>query len=500
MPDDVNVVTEQKTTEVLDLNGKNMSSAASPLAGIFDKIESAKEEGRSAEDAIKDATPVVPEAKPVETKVEAKKPDEKEVVKSDLDSKLDEAQSKKDDSDEDPRSALKRSTEEKKREEKKVDVKKEEVKSEDAVADDELAVLPHDKPKTAKRIQALLNKVKEWETTATTTKKEAEERAAKLADLEKKLGEVSSRDPATDEKVKKQLDELAMFRRRYELDQDPEIKTRFDARVEATETAIVATLKKRGFGDPLLNLIKEEGGWRAFSDSSRVLSIPDGEGGTRQVTASELADLALKQLPLGERKEVEAAMMEQVQTKRDRERFFKEEQAKANDFFKKKDEDVRRQTAEQAKQFEEAKKTIETWQKTVEASDWLKDRELPANATLEAKAEVDEWNKQNKQLKSILAKNLSANKLDDLLPIIQESVLYYNERRAGAQLRRENERLKAELAAKEEAMTKFKTAGRSTQKSGSISIASTPQTAAEKRPRTLEESFAVLERGESLDE
>ncbi len=113
---------------------------------------------------------------------------------------------------------------------------------------------------------------------------------------------------------------------------------------------------------------------------------------------------------------------------------------------------------------------------------------------------MDEWNKQNKQLKSILTKNLSANKLDDLLPIIQESVLYYNERRNASFLRKENEKLKAELAAKEESITKFKTAGRSTQKSGSISIASSPQTLAEKKPKSLEESFAILERGESLDE
>ncbi len=496
MPDDVNIVTEQKTTEVLDANGKNMSSANSPLAGMFDKIESAKSEGRTAEEAVKEAEPTKKEEQ--QQAKEDKPLQEKKVEKTDLDKKLDDTQAKKDDED-DPRAAMKRATEEKKKEEKKAEEKKEE-KTEETVPDEELAVLPHDKPKTAKRIQALLNKVKEWESTATTTKKEAEERATKLAELEKKLSEQKTVDPTTDEKVKKQLDELAMFRRRYELDQDPEIKTRYDARVEAAETSIMASLKKRGAGEALLNLIKEEGGWRAFSDSSRTLTLPDGEGGTKQTTAADLADAVLKQLPLGERKEVEAAMMEQVQTKRDRERFFKEEQAKANDFFKKRDEDSQRQTAEQAKQFDEAKKTIETWQKGVETSDWLKDRELPANATAEVKAEVEDWNKQNKQLKAILNKNLSANKLDELLPIIQESVLYYNERRTASALRKENERLKAEVAAKDEAMTKFKTAGRSTQKSGSISIASTPQTSAEKKPKTLEESFAALERGETLED
>src|SRR6185436_18362386 len=97
------------------------------------------------------------------------------------------------------------------------------------------------------------------------TKAEAAEKATKLAEYEKKLSEVKTADPATEEKIKTQLDELAMYRRRYELDKDPNVKVKYDQRVEAAEKSIIETLKRRNAGEALLKLINDEGGWAKFS-------------------------------------------------------------------------------------------------------------------------------------------------------------------------------------------------------------------------------------------
>lgn len=491
-------ITKNETVEVIGLDGKGQDPNKSSLADMFSKIEAGKEEGLTSQEVVReeasrprdDSGKFTKEVKKEEVKEEVK--EEKKAEPSDLDKKLTETQEKKDEKQEDdPRASLRKSTEAKKEEVK--DVKSE--TKEEAVPEEELQVLPHDKPKTAKRITALLGKIKNIEGEATKTKAEALEKATKLAELEKKLAEVKTVNPETDEKVKKSLDELAMYRRRYELEKDPEVKTKFDSRVEYAEESIIKALKARAATDPLINLIKEEGGWAKFSDSARLVSIPDGEGGTRQVPASELAELILGNLPLGERKGIEAAMMEQVQTKRDKERYFKEQQEKATEYFKQREDEAQKGTVEQQKQIEEARKTIDAWQKQVEASDWIKDKVIPEGAAEAEKAAIVEHNKYNAQLRSLLNKSIGTKDLNGMLEIVQDSVRYYDERRATNTLRKENDRLKAELQAKHDEITRFKTGSRAVPKSGSISTSSTPQTAQERKPVGLEAALRVLEEG-----
>jgi hypothetical protein len=486
--DTTNTNTVQQSSEVI-LPPNSTGSTAGALSDIFNKIESAKSEGKSAQEAIAAPTPE-PEAK-TEVKEEVK-PEPKE--ESDLSKKLAAAQEKKDDDGEITREKLRAASEEKK-EEPKVEEKKPEVKPEDEVPEDELKVLPADKPKTAKRIQALLRKIDTVNTEVTKTKAEASEKAAKLAELEKKLSEVKPIDPATDAKVKEQLDELSMYRRRYELDKDPEVKTKYDARVEAAETSITSILKARQAGDGLLKVIQEEGGWAKFSSSNRLLPISDGEGGTKNVAAAEVADLILQNLPLGERKALEGAMMEQYQTKRDKERYFKEQQDTAAEFFKKREEETQRQTVEQQKQAEAARKQIDEWsQKTLE-SDWLKDKVPDAKATATEKAAIDEHNKYNAQLRGLFKKAISTHDLPGLMDIMTDSVRFYDERRVSSSLRNENAKLKADLAAKQAEIDRFKGAGRSVPKAGSIATSPTSSSSSRgELPTDISSAFDRIER------
>lgn len=505
MPSEETIITKQETTEVLDNNGNTSpSEGAKTLSDIFDKMIEAKSEGEDPKLAIKEVEQQKAEQVKPEPKAETVK--EEPAAKSepsDLDKKLEdkkpaaEEPAKEEDV---SRDSLRKMFDKKDAEKAKAADKEDKKDTLEDVSEEELQVLPHDKPKTAKRINALLSKIKEVESRETETRKQAEEKAKRLAELEQQLSTVKSSDPTTDEKIKAQLDELAMYRRRYELDNDPELKEKFDTRIEAQESAIVDHLKKRGATDELVKLIQNEGGWARFASSNNTMTLPDEDGGTRQVSMAELAETIINALPLGERKAIEAAMMDQIQTQSAKKLHYEDQVKKAKEYFSKRDEEGRKAQAEQQRQIEEARKSVEKWQSEVEQSDWLKDKELPAKATPEQKQAIQEHNRYNAQLRSLLKKAVSTTDLNGMLEIVHDSVRYYDERRNTASLKREVDSLRAELQAKQAELDKFKGASRSVPRAGSVSSNASAPTAPEKRPRSLEEAFDRLSRGESINE
>lgn len=505
MPSDETIITKQETSEILDNKGNSSpSEGAKTLSDIFDKMIEAKSEGEDPKLAIKEVEQEKAEQAKPEPKAETVK--EEPAAKSepsDLDKKLEdkkpaaEEPAKEEDV---SRDSLRKMFEKKDAEKAKAADKEDKKDTLEDVSEEELQVLPHDKPKTAKRINALLSKIKEVESRETETRKQAEEKAKRLAELEQQLSTVKSSDPTTDEKVKAQLDELAMYRRRYELDNDPELKEKFDTRIEAQESAIVDHLKKRGATDELVKLIQNEGGWARFASSNNTMTLPDEDGGTRQVSMAELAETIVNALPLGERKAIEAAMMDQIQTQSAKKLHYEDQVKKAKEYFSKRDEEGKKAAAEQQRQIEEARKSVEKWQSEVEQSDWLKDKDLPAKATPEQKQAIQEHNRYNAQLRSLLKKAVSTTDLNGMLEIVHDSVRYYDERRNTASLKREVDSLRAELQAKQAELDKFKGASRSVPRAGSVSSNASAPTATEKRPRSLEEAFDRLSRGESINE
>ena len=505
MPSDETIITKQETSEVLDNKGNSSpSEGAKTLSDIFDKMIEAKSEGEDPKLAIKEVEQEKAEQAKPEPKAETVK--EEPAAKSepsDLDKKLEdkkpaaEEPAKEEDV---SRDSLRKMFEKKDAEKAKAADKEDKKDTLEDVSEEELQVLPHDKPKTAKRINALLSKIKEVESRETETRKQAEEKAKRLAELEQQLSTVKSSDPTTDEKVKAQLDELAMYRRRYELDNDPELKEKFDTRIEAQESAIVDHLKKRGATDELVKLNQNEGGWARFASSNNTMTLPDEDGGTRQVSMAELAETIVNALPLGERKAIEAAMMDQIQTQSAKKLHYEDQVKKAKEYFSKRDEEGKKAAAEQQRQIEEARKSVEKWQSEVEQSDWLKDKDLPAKATPEQKQAIQEHNRYNAQLRSLLKKAVSTTDLNGMLEIVHDSVRYYDERRNTASLKREVDSLRAELQAKQAELDKFKGASRSVPRAGSVSSNASAPTATEKRPRSLEEAFDRLSRGESINE
>lgn len=474
--------TVSQTSEVIDQTGASVSSH-SALADIFDKIDAGKAAGKSSADLLAEVTakpdPVVVDDKPKDDSAQAPVVDDK--PKETEETKVEETKTP-------TRQELFEKTEPKPAEkpvEKPVE--------KDEVSEDELQVLPHDKPKTAKRISALLAKVKEWETTATTTKKEADEKAQKLAELEEQLKKTTTVDPKVKEELDRKEQELAQFRRRYELDKDPEVKTKFDSRVESAENAIVLTLTKFRGGDEMAKLVKDEGGWAKLAESGKIFTMTDG----KRVTGAELAESVYNALPMTDRRAIDAALMEQIQTKRDKDRFFEEQTKTAVDYFKKRDEEAARSSQEYNKQVEDAKNEIANWQKEiVDKNDFLKPKEIPANATPEERKAIEDHNGFTKEMHELLKASLAPKGLKGMLEVVFDSVRYYDERRRSALKDSVIEQQAAQIKELQEKFDKFKNAGRSTIKSGSIASGSTGSAPAEKqKPASLEEALAALEAG-----
>src|SRR5882757_3312152 len=134
---DANIVTKRETVEVITPDGKSLPQAgAKNLESIFDKIEG----GQNADQAIKETM----SSKPVST------PDKKEEPAPEKEPKEEPADSKTKETPAGLDAALTKAEERANPTPKPDDGE---------VSDDELKVLPQDKPKTAKRIQALLTKI-----------------------------------------------------------------------------------------------------------------------------------------------------------------------------------------------------------------------------------------------------------------------------------------------------------------------------------------------------
>ena len=495
--------------EVVGLDGKEAKSGA-PLADIFAQIEEGKAEGKSPEEVLKQApivqetregatketgtkSLVTPEVKKVEPKEEKKEPAKEEKKEpTSLEQKLEKQQEVKDE--EVTRESLRKKTEEKAPEVKKEEKKEPDAKTDDDVTDDDLVPLPHDKPKTVKRIQALLKKIDEAQSVNATTVKQVAEKDAKLKELEAELGKVKSVDPKTDEAVKAQMDELSMLRRKYELERDPEVKTKFDSKIDSAETSIMSLLKDKGASEPLLELIKTEGGWSKFASSTKTITLSDGS----KTTAAQLAETITGNLPYGDRKVLEASATEQVQIKRDKDRYLKEQQETASKYFEEREANWKKIQEENKGKMAHIQTVIkDSYDRAIKDNDWLQEKSVPTDASPEVKASIEDDNKYTKQLQALLKKSLATTDVKEAVEITFDSVRYYEQRRQNQRLQAQIDGLKKELEAKAGEMSKFKQAGRSVPKGGSISVASAAPTQTNK-PASLEDAFNRISGGEVL--
>ncbi len=213
------VVNTQLTTETLDQNGKNLP-ANTNLASIFDRIEAGADRKEAIREVMgKKKAAAAPEKKEVVTKTEGETEKVAKEIKVTSSHPEDEKPA-------DPAPGLNEALT--RGQEKKFDdaekANEPAPADDEPVADDQLQVLQTDKPKTAKRISALLKKVTEVTEREANTVKEKLAKDEEIKTLKDQLANVKTVDPKTEEEIVNARKELAMFRRRYDLDRDPEIK------------------------------------------------------------------------------------------------------------------------------------------------------------------------------------------------------------------------------------------------------------------------------------
>ena len=159
-----------------------------------------------------------------------------------------------------------------------------------------------------------------------------------------------------------------------------------------------------------------------------------------------------------------------------------------------KDEEATKGSEEYKRQIKQAEEAIKKWQEKVAIENaFLKEKEIPANASPEQKKEIEEDNNAAKEINEILKKNLNTKDLDGMLNIVLDATKFYHEKREKTKIAAELAKVKAELKAKSDELDKFKSSGKTTPKSGSLTGGgSSSASSKSEKPKTLEEAFDNL--------
>ena len=387
---------------------------------------------------------------------------------------------------------------EEKKEEAKVEPESKQEQKPEPLPDDMLKVTPNDKPLTARRISQLLEKVEFRDKTLA-------EKEAIIKELQTKAATTQGSEELT--KMKEELEntrkDLLRYRRRYDLDTDPEVKTKFEVPVVQAESTIKEVLNKYQLGEPTLKEIEKTGGFAEFSRSNKVYTIKEADANgdvvSVQKTAADLVKAWLNAMPVGDAEEIRSAMAQQSMTRAEKKRFFEKETAEAEKYFKSQEEQRTKFQQEQEANLEKTRKEYSDWAESqIKSKDWLKDKDLPAGATAEQKKQIEEHNEFAKQLRSMI-KNPPTNSADKVKEILLGGVEAHH-------LRKENGAQAAKIKALEAELSKLKNGTRTTPKEGSILSGSRKSEEPRKTGKidldfgeAFEKAVTARERGEDSD-
>lgn len=198
-------------------------------------------------------------------------------------------------------------------------------------------------------------------------KKKAEEAIAKAQELEQKVGVVP-------DDIKSQLDELAQYRYRFNLEAAPEVK-QYDTKIADAESVVMDTLKTASVPGWIEEAISKAGGIIPFSKSRKEWTIKKQDGsGNENVTEAELYNRLVNSLNAGERDVIRGTLAEVAKLAKEKERFVKEKSTKAKEHFaeleKQQQESVKAQEKAVNQVKEAIAKTIDTFSTT---APWMKD-------------------------------------------------------------------------------------------------------------------------------
>lgn len=286
-------------------------------------------------------------------------------------------------------------------EEKPVVESKEEPAKEEEVPESELRVLPHDKESTRKRIDAFLKKEAKL-------KEELAARDSKLAELEKRPVANADEIAKIKEEYEKTKGDLLKYRRRYEIDNDPEIAEKFSKPIEEAESNIANTLNKYGISETTMKAIKDAGGLASFSRSNKVYVVNEPDPDTGEVkkvekTAGTLVNSWLGSMNPADAEYVRSNLGKRFNLEDAKVKFIQDETSKASEYFKQIEEARKQAEENQVKDITEKKAQWRKWaEETVSKEEWLKEKEVPASAPEETKKLLHEYNEIVKSARTTL--------------------------------------------------------------------------------------------------
>jgi hypothetical protein len=308
-------------------------------------------------------------------------------------------------------------------------------KEEDEVqlTDDDLKPSLNDKPKTRKRIEKLLKIAEEAKQEKELTAKQVAELNSKIAALEK--GAPGS---VTDE-MKQQLDELAMYKRRYSLEKDESLVEKFDKPIKQYEERIIGKLRENALPEWVAKQIETEGGWRKFAGdtkgSIKFVAGRDGDGKpiVKEMVKADFAEYVINAMPVLARNELNTYIGNQINTEEQKNTYLETETKRASEYFAEQEKRSKEQQEAQSKSVEDVVKAWSNTYNEIEKAEWLKDKAVDETATAEEKERIKDYNEYTKQIRELGRTYMQPKKIEDyqkMYPeIVTEAMAYHHTRR-----------------------------------------------------------------------
>lgn len=204
-------------------------------------------------------------------------------------------------------------------------------KAPDDVIEPDLLARETDSKEVARRVNGLVGKIKlvaaEKDTVAAELKAAREE----VEQLRQATAEVSPEQKEETEALKK---ELTQFRRRYDLEKDPEFNARYTAKIKEADEVIGAVLKRLpASAEWVLKAIADEKGLVNLARSPRTFTLQKGEGETEIVDGNGLYGRILAILPKVDAGRLELAVSRKDELEAERARTIEAETKKADEYF-----------------------------------------------------------------------------------------------------------------------------------------------------------------------
>lgn len=341
----------------------------------------------------------------------------------------------------------------------------------------EVESLKTGKQETKERFSTILRELKSEREAGNMTKKEYADAKAEVDRLKVALEEAGKRTTVPDEVVKQQQierEELAMLRRQYELENDPQVKKDFDDLIQSNDEGIYKTLTEAGVPEKAVELVKKAGGWAAFSKSREPMSWNEydenGESVTKKGTKADYAATVSRVIDQADNAAIQARVGQQFLLRDKKAQFIADEKKKSVEYFTKREEQMKQMTESQKGIVKKLQDDYAAWADKMEKeADWLKDQQAGEKATAEEKAKLDAINAHVKEVKQYIRSARDANTLEGFSKFVEKGAKGLRDsfdveplRKTVVSQSKQIEELKGELA-------KVRSGGRSVPKSGGLS-------------------------------